>query len=351
MGLIYEHWRPDTNECFYVGASRDAEDTRPYFYGHHNDDYDAVVSYLAEKGMDPFTKIIWSELERDCTWTYEKIRISYQRALLGKKLTNRTKGGEGINFDWTPEMLANASNAAKLRWENLTDEQKVVFGELAKERFTNWWASLTEEERDNFCKTRAISQQRRWDEMSDDDREAHRENTRKAVLEYYAHITDEEYAHLCEINREKSLMFWGSISEEELAERCRNLSEKATQMWANRTEDEIAEVALAISNGHKNRSPQDVEKSHQKRVKTLAEKDALAKASGKLTRAEKIRESHLARTEEDVAESHRKRVEARRQKDLELKALGLPTSSEKTWETRRRKKAEALSEKEKLNCP
>jgi hypothetical protein len=92
MGLIYEHWRSDTNECFYVGASWDAEDKRPYFYGFHNDDYDAVIKELSAKNLKPFTKIIWDGLVRDCTGTYEKIRIAYQRSVMGDKLTNRSIG-------------------------------------------------------------------------------------------------------------------------------------------------------------------------------------------------------------------------------------------------------------------
>jgi hypothetical protein len=96
MALIYEHWRPDTNEGFYVGASCGSEDARPYFYGDHNDDYNAVVAHLNENHMKPFTKIVWEDLEEDCVGTYEKIRISYQRAMLGKNLTNKTKGGFGF---------------------------------------------------------------------------------------------------------------------------------------------------------------------------------------------------------------------------------------------------------------
>jgi hypothetical protein len=109
MGLIYEHWRPDTNECFYVGASCESTDERPYFYGRHNDDYDAVVAELSALGLLPVTKIIWDDLEDECTGTYEKIRIAYQKALLGKKLTNKARGGFGLNVDWSDEMREKQS--------------------------------------------------------------------------------------------------------------------------------------------------------------------------------------------------------------------------------------------------
>ncbi len=103
MGLVYEHWRPDTNECFYVGASREAMDERPYEYFRDNDKYMSVIKILNSKGMLPFTKIIWDELVYETTGAYEKIRISYQRALLGDKLTNKALGGFGFGIDWTTE--------------------------------------------------------------------------------------------------------------------------------------------------------------------------------------------------------------------------------------------------------
>jgi hypothetical protein len=84
-------------------------DERPYFYGPHNEKYDAVVEELALYGLTPYTKIIWENLEDECTGTYEKIRISYQKSLLGKKLTNKALGGFGLNVDWSDEMRAQHS--------------------------------------------------------------------------------------------------------------------------------------------------------------------------------------------------------------------------------------------------
>ena len=135
MAVIYEHWRPDINECFYVGASRAAEDSRPYYYGHHNSDYDAVVSQLNENNMVPFTKIVWENLEDDCVGTYEKLRIANWKGLIGERLTNVANGGFGFDIDWTEdqrkkhseilkishnteEFLAKRSLLSKNLWEN-----------------------------------------------------------------------------------------------------------------------------------------------------------------------------------------------------------------------------------------
>jgi hypothetical protein len=129
MGCVYEHWRPDTNECFYVGASRDDMDERPYFYGHRNDDYDSIVAELADNGMGPFTKIIWDNLVYETTGAYEKMRIAYQRALLGDKLTNKALGGFGFGIDWTDEQRAKHSEI--LTKTHNTDEYKKLRSEIS----------------------------------------------------------------------------------------------------------------------------------------------------------------------------------------------------------------------------
>jgi hypothetical protein len=135
MGLIYEHWRPDTNECFYVGASRDAMDERPYYYGHHNSDYDAVVEYLSTIGMTPFTKIVWDNLGYECTGAFERIRIAYQRVRLGDKLTNKAPGGFLYTHVWTDAekealsiKMTEVCNTAEHRF------MKSVVGEIAQNR-------------------------------------------------------------------------------------------------------------------------------------------------------------------------------------------------------------------------
>jgi hypothetical protein len=145
MALIYEHWRPDTNECFYVGASRDAEDDRPYNYGCHNDDYDVVVAFLKENGMKPFTKLIWTGLPRDCTGTFEKLRIAYQRAILGNKLTNIANGGDGFNINWSDTKFRlkfkNAHNTEEAKNNHSYAAKEVAIRPEVIEKRKIYWSS------------------------------------------------------------------------------------------------------------------------------------------------------------------------------------------------------------------
>lgn len=105
MGVLYEHWRPDTNECFYVGASWKNPETRPYEMSDRNDDHLRIQEELAAKGLSPEVKVI------DCSWLLdeelgelESLQIAYWKDFIGDRLVNRAKGGEGFNIDWDADM-------------------------------------------------------------------------------------------------------------------------------------------------------------------------------------------------------------------------------------------------------
>jgi len=97
LGLVYEHWRPDLNECFYVGASRVGV-SRACDFTPRNEKYAAVLTLLMEKGVEPYVKLVWVNLNDEVTGTYEKLRIAYQQALVGKRLTNIGYGGFGFGI-------------------------------------------------------------------------------------------------------------------------------------------------------------------------------------------------------------------------------------------------------------
>lgn len=99
MPLVYEHWRPDTNECFYVGMSvldetganaRATNYKRP-FNKHHC----SVVRKLKLLNLQPFTVIVETYADAESAKAREKMQIAYRRATIGNKLTNITDGGDG----------------------------------------------------------------------------------------------------------------------------------------------------------------------------------------------------------------------------------------------------------------
>lgn len=106
MGVLYEHWRPDLNECFYVGISWAAEDARPYDMAGRNQKHISVQEKLAEKGLAPEVRIQARGLDKNELLSLEPFQISYWNELIGSRLTNMTPGGEGVQLDWTEDRLA-----------------------------------------------------------------------------------------------------------------------------------------------------------------------------------------------------------------------------------------------------
>lgn len=104
MGVLYEHWRPDLNECFYVGISWANEDTRPYDLSPRNPHHGNVLDKLRKKGLNVDVRIQARGLSKDELLEIEPLQIKYWREILGRKLTNITLGGDGIQLTWTPKL-------------------------------------------------------------------------------------------------------------------------------------------------------------------------------------------------------------------------------------------------------
>lgn len=102
MGVLYEHWRPDLNECFYVGISWANEETRPWEMNHRNRRHISVQEELFEKGLVAEVKIQAEDLNKYELCELEKLQISYWRDLIGDRLKNMHAGGvweDGFNDD------------------------------------------------------------------------------------------------------------------------------------------------------------------------------------------------------------------------------------------------------------
>jgi NUMOD3 motif len=88
---VYEHWRPDTNVCFYVGKGKK---NRAFYLRQRNKHHTSVVSKLISMGFTVDVRIIKSQLTEKEALKLEMERIN----LYGmSSLTNFTLGGEGTS--------------------------------------------------------------------------------------------------------------------------------------------------------------------------------------------------------------------------------------------------------------
>lgn len=87
---VYEHWRPDTNTCFYVGkGSKD----RAWNMKKRNLHHKAIQSKLVALGLSVDVRIIIKDLTEEAAFLVERDRIAaYGR----ENLANLTDGGEGV---------------------------------------------------------------------------------------------------------------------------------------------------------------------------------------------------------------------------------------------------------------
>lgn len=88
---VYEHWRPDTNECFLVGKGHGR---RAYALAKRNTRHRHIVGYLRKNGMEPEVRIIFKEMTEAEALSLEIAWIALWRSQ-GQAVANITDGGEG----------------------------------------------------------------------------------------------------------------------------------------------------------------------------------------------------------------------------------------------------------------
>jgi hypothetical protein len=110
---VYEHWRPDTDTCFWVGKGTG---DRAYRF-KRNRSYNQVIDALASSGMCAEVRLVRSGLTEFEALSIECERISFWRAA-STGLTNRTNGGEGNRG-----MFVSEETRQKIRLANLGKKQ------------------------------------------------------------------------------------------------------------------------------------------------------------------------------------------------------------------------------------
>jgi hypothetical protein len=132
---VYEHWRPDTGRCFYVGKGKGG---RANAMRQRNRHHKFVQKKLARLGLAVEVKIISGGLTDDEAIALEIERIAFWR-LDGTDLTNMTDGGEGFRGKHTEETKRrlseyNKGKPAAFKGRKHTEETKRILSEAAKLR-------------------------------------------------------------------------------------------------------------------------------------------------------------------------------------------------------------------------
>jgi len=90
---VYEHWRLDRDECFYVGKGRAG---RAYKMRDRNRFHTAIVQKIQRDGFAVEIKIVSFGLTEEEAFFLEKERIAFWRNA-GADLANATNGGDGVS--------------------------------------------------------------------------------------------------------------------------------------------------------------------------------------------------------------------------------------------------------------
>ena len=116
---VYEHWRPDTSTCFYVGKGKDkrAWDLK----NMRNRHFIAVVSKLTALGLAIDVRLIAQDLSEDDALALEIERIAFHGR---DNLTNMTSGGDGLKNP-SKETREKISASQKARFKNPEELKKV----------------------------------------------------------------------------------------------------------------------------------------------------------------------------------------------------------------------------------
>lgn len=126
---VYEHWRLDRDECFYVGKGKGR---RAYSMGWRNPHHKAIQAKVVREGFAIEVRMVATGMAEDDAFALERERILFWREA-GVDLSNITDGGGGI-FNPSDIARKSISDANKNRVWSLLSRQKISIASRGKKR-------------------------------------------------------------------------------------------------------------------------------------------------------------------------------------------------------------------------
>lgn len=133
---VYEHWRLDRDECFYVGKGKAG---RAFSSKNRNRHHKAICAKLSREGFSMEVRMVATGLCEKEAFALEVERISFWRSA-GVDLVNVTNGGEGTSgmrhTDDVKRHLSamNKGKPAVFKGRHHTEEAKAILSAKAKLR-------------------------------------------------------------------------------------------------------------------------------------------------------------------------------------------------------------------------
>lgn len=115
---VYEHWRLDRDECFYVGKGKGY---RAYHLHNRNRFHKAICEKLQKIGSAFEVRIVATGLTEQEAFALEIERIKFWREA-GADLANATNGGEGVSGLKMSEAAREKMRAKKLGKKQSPDQ-------------------------------------------------------------------------------------------------------------------------------------------------------------------------------------------------------------------------------------
>ena len=108
---VYEHWRPDTGQCFYVGKGKGR---RARVFSGRINYHRNIVEKLRKDGFVVEIRYISTGLSEKDAYTLEMERINFWKDM-SVALINQTLGGSGLKV-YSPELRQKISQRQSARW-------------------------------------------------------------------------------------------------------------------------------------------------------------------------------------------------------------------------------------------
>lgn len=200
---VYEHWRLDRDECFYVGKGHGG---RAYNMRHRNQHHKAIQAKVSRIGSAIEVRIVSSGLSEQSAFSLEIERIQFWENC-GLDLANHTKGGTGTaGYKFTGSQKETLSNAVKKYFTDEGNRKKTA--EATKKGMTPEVRAKLSQIKKNMPKEQRdkIAEQQR--NMSPEQRALRAEKVRM----YNFNMTPEQKAEKAEKGRASALKRWSKTT-------------------------------------------------------------------------------------------------------------------------------------------